>query len=323
MSRRISVATVVASLALVATSAAPALAWTDDDYAKVTGHVTGRAGQPIANAMVNVKLPGDEGDFSHGEAFTDSNGSFTIYSEMNNGPFRVRVKAPGYVDTWNGNVTSGAAEIEPILETDGPTIVDIAAVPTPSVLGKVTTANGTALSQVDVTSYVLVDGVWTADWYTRTDTNGNYLVVPSKSNQVRLSFVREDYPTLYWPNATTISAATTITVGEADVTGINAVLGNRQTVVTPTVKPTPPKATTISSVVKKIQVGKKAKLPTKTKAGTTLKWKSLTPGKCKIVKGNRVKGVKKGTCKIIATAPGTASVKKFSHTYKVKVRKKK
>lgn len=70
-----------------------------------------------------------------------------------------------------------------------------------------------------------------------------------------------------------------------------------------------------------VKVGKWVTLPMLTTDGTKVKWKSLTPGKCKVIGRNRIMGVGAGVCKLTATAPGAATLNPllaFPHTMKVK-----
>ncbi|MEN9710749.1 MAG: hypothetical protein RL441_741 [Actinomycetota bacterium] len=80
---------------------------------------------------------------------------------------------------------------------------------------------------------------------------------------------------------------------------------------------------TIRSFTKKtVKAGKWVTFPMLTTDGTKVKWKSLTPGKCKVVGRNRIVGVKAGVCKLTATAPGAATLNPMAaFPYSITVKK--
>ena len=79
---------------------------------------------------------------------------------------------------------------------------------------------------------------------------------------------------------------------------------------------------TIRAFVKKtVKAGKWVTFPMLTTDGTKVKWKSLTPGKCKVIGRNRIVGVSAGLCKLNASAPGSKSLNpmpKFAYSITVK-----
>ena len=80
---------------------------------------------------------------------------------------------------------------------------------------------------------------------------------------------------------------------------------------------------TIRSFTKKtVKAGKWVTFPMLTTDGTKVKWKSLTPGKCKVVGRNRIVGVSAGLCKLTATAPGAATLNPMAaFPYSITVKK--
>ena len=70
----------------------------------------------------------------------------------------------------------------------------------------------------------------------------------------------------------------------------------------------------------KIKKGKKTKLPAKTNQGQAISWKSSKAAVCQILKGPKVKGKKKGSCILTATAAGTDSLNALSQQVRVKVK---
>ncbi|MDP3972474.1 MAG: fibronectin type III domain-containing protein [Candidatus Nanopelagicales bacterium] len=105
---------------------------------------------------------------------------------------------------------------------------------------------------------------------------------------------------------------------------------------TPTPTPTPPPAavapqatpaaveqTPAGSVPAKIKAkGKKrrVKLPKRTNAGQAVNWTSTTPKVCKVVKGKLKLTGKRGTCKLLSTAPPTGDHHPLQHPYTIRIR---
>lgn len=76
-----------------------------------------------------------------------------------------------------------------------------------------------------------------------------------------------------------------------------------------------------AGLVKSLKVKKSAILPGSSNQGVGVSWRSTTASVCK-VKGNRVvAGKKKGTCKLVASAPETAEVFGAAAIFKIKVKR--
>ena len=74
-------------------------------------------------------------------------------------------------------------------------------------------------------------------------------------------------------------------------------------------------------LVKSLKVKRSAVLPGSSDQGVGVSWRSTTSSVCK-VKGNPVvAGKKKGTCKLVASAPETAEVFGAAATFKIKVKR--
>ncbi len=74
-------------------------------------------------------------------------------------------------------------------------------------------------------------------------------------------------------------------------------------------------------LVKSLKVKRSAALPVRSSQGIAVRWRSLTTAVCK-VKGNKVvAGKKKGTCKLVASAPETSEVLGASARFAVAIRK--
>lgn len=71
-------------------------------------------------------------------------------------------------------------------------------------------------------------------------------------------------------------------------------------------------------VTRKLSVHATARLPRKTDQDAPVSWRSTTGQKC-AVKGSKVRGAHKGTCKLQATAPGTGSAEPLTRIYLITV----
>ncbi len=97
---------------------------------------------------------------------------------------------------------------------------------------------------------------------------------------------------------------------------------------TPTVTPSPtstpaptvtPGSQWVKGPPKKVRKGKRVALAKFTAQGQSVAWKSRTRAVCPVVK-RVLRAKKKGTCRVVATAPGTASWKPLRTIFSVRVR---
>lgn len=97
---------------------------------------------------------------------------------------------------------------------------------------------------------------------------------------------------------------------------------------TPTVTPSPtftpvppvtPGSQWVKGPPKKVRKGMRVALAKFTGQGQSVTWKSRTRAVCPVVK-RVLRAKKKGTCRVVATAPGTTSWKPLRTTYQVRVR---
>ncbi len=61
-------------------------------------------------------------------------------------------------------------------------------------------------------------------------------------------------------------------------------------------------------------------LPRKTTIGRAIKWKSLTPMRCRIAHNKSVVSEMRGMCRITASAQGSSSISAFRHRYRISIR---
>ncbi|MEI6622010.1 MAG: delta-60 repeat domain-containing protein [Actinomycetes bacterium] len=78
-----------------------------------------------------------------------------------------------------------------------------------------------------------------------------------------------------------------------------------------------PTAQSVTTVAK-LRVGKRKKLPAVTQQGVPVAWKSLTKSRC-VIKSGKLVAVRRGTCKVRATAAGTVDYLALSQILKVKI----
>lgn len=89
---------------------------------------------------------------------------------------------------------------------------------------------------------------------------------------------------------------------------------------TPTVEPPAPLAAQNLKAPKKVlKKGKTAKLAKTTQQGAKVKWVSKSKT-CKLVKGYKLKGVKKGKCTLRATAPAVGGFASLSSNFTLRVK---
>jgi len=82
----------------------------------------------------------------------------------------------------------------------------------------------------------------------------------------------------------------------------------------------PPQAQAVSGVPRMIKARKKVRLPTKSSAGITLKWKSKSKSVCKVKSGKIIAGKKRGTCKLVAKAPASDQWLRYTALHNIKTR---
>ena len=83
----------------------------------------------------------------------------------------------------------------------------------------------------------------------------------------------------------------------------------------------PKRAQVIGGVVKSLKVKKSAGLPGTTNQGLGISWQSGTPSVCKVKGARVVAGKKKGTCRLVATAPETSDVLRATASFSIKIKK--
>jgi hypothetical protein len=82
---------------------------------------------------------------------------------------------------------------------------------------------------------------------------------------------------------------------------------------------TPPAAQAASAPRATIKKGKKVRLAKVTAQGAPLSWRTTTKKVCTVKKA-KLKGLKKGTCRLQAKAPGVAGFSAFSQKFTIKVK---
>jgi hypothetical protein len=89
-----------------------------------------------------------------------------------------------------------------------------------------------------------------------------------------------------------------------------------------------PARQSIKPPAKKVRRGKKIAVATRTLQGQVVTWRSSTKKVCTMSKGSKgskgsqgkVRTKKKGKCKLVATAPGTAALSAYRGVFTIKIR---
>ena len=87
----------------------------------------------------------------------------------------------------------------------------------------------------------------------------------------------------------------------------------------PVVTPLPLASQTLKAPVKVLKKGKAAKLAKATQQGAKVKWKSMTKT-CKVKGGAKATGIKKGVCRLKATAAAVPNYKALKKIFKFRVK---
>ena len=185
----------------------------------VAGTVTG--GDGGAATGVRVDLYDESSGFTRSTT-TGVDGAFVFASVPAGGPYRLSFFDPlgRYAGEYWEN-TQNYWEATPIEMTDGGTVSIAAVLSSSSVAGTVTDAAGAPLSGI----YVYLSGD-NGSWSGYTDGSGRYSIAPVVPGTYTLQFVDgwRTYRSEYWDDAGDLGSATPITIGDADVQVLDAVL---------------------------------------------------------------------------------------------------
>lgn len=92
----------------------------------------------------------------------------------------------------------------------------------------------------------------------------------------------------------------------------------RDGVEVPPTAPAPGTQSPVGTVVRKLRVGRRSNLPSRTTAGQIIAWRTATPSLCRVARF-KVKARARGRCRLVATASATASVAAMQAGYRIKI----
>lgn len=276
---------------------------------------------------------------------TVPDGTYKVFLEPQGGD--------GAVKSWH-NAASDCASAQTVT-VNGAAELDLVALPGSIVTGSVSSAAGpTPIG--DLFFYATCADA-DLDEYTarqRIDSNGDYAAsLPDGTYRVLIEpwLVASDAETSWHSAKQTCAEATVVTIDGDRTLDLRAIASSSPspsesstpssnptptdspaptaspTSSSPTASPTPttspaPQTKNAQSVTKptrKVRKGKKIALARRTGQGQSLTWRTISRKVC-TVKGTTLKGKKRGTCRVIATAAGTTSLKPYSGRFKVVVR---
>lgn len=191
----------------------------------ITGQVTAEGGGPLADIQVTVySYNGDVNSVR-----TDANGNYDV-GGLNTGVYRIKfsVSSGLYIMEYYNNATDITTAAD-IAVTAGNTTANINAALAQGarITGRITSPDGTPLSNISVTAYQKVSDWWSQTGYSYTDINGDYAVGGSTSGIYRLQFqdFSGNYLGEYYDNKADIDTASDISATLSNTTsGINATL---------------------------------------------------------------------------------------------------
>lgn len=281
-------------------------------------------------------------------------GGSTYTVSLANGAYKALVwEGTGTARSWNGATTK--CEDSTNVTVSGPTTTDITADVPRTVAGSVTDSRGQTVSSGDVyffsncSEFRSVQHWIEQNTSLHADINAGTYSLKLANGTYRALLYTDTAAELSWHSAKSLcEQSTTVTVNGnatldliaaagANVTG-SVSLGTPTTPTpTPPATPTPTQSTptptqstppppgasvmkqTTAKLAGRLPKGKSARLPKKTTQGAPLSWKTTTKKVCS-VKKRKVKALKKGTCRLMSTAPAVSGFAPFNQKYSIKVK---
>ena len=283
-------------------------------------------GQPLEGAHVSASvLPDGSG---RRDAITDANGHYRI-GPLEAGRYHVAFQRPGdcFESRWSGNARHGTRP--PLIDVHGQTItgIDAALLGTASLSGTVNGPNGRVparSAKIAVRELYKcgaerfcgylhygradADGAWTV----KGITPGKYIV----SMKPGFSLGGE-----YWNNTVDYRKADPVTLAPEEVcTGLDFYrkVAEPERIVA-TCSGGVLQGQTLARPPTKMKAGAKVRLSKKTDAGQKVTWTGRTKPICR-VQGAHLEALRKGRCKIRATASATSGWKRYAKTFTIRVR---
>lgn len=167
--------------------------------------------------------------------------------------------------------------------------------------------SGAGVAFVNV--YMSTDGGSPAEWKVAAPATGSATFQAEVGHEYTFTAVATDFA----GNATPLASVPSATTSTKPVTP------GPEPTTEPTPQPSPPVTQTVQAPVRKAKRGARVSLARTTSAGQTVRWKSGTPNVCKVRKYT-ARMVKKGRCKVTATAAGNASTLALRRTFTIRVK---
>lgn len=199
----------------------------------ISGKVTDASGAPISDVEVLVY---DKNGNEIYDASTEPDGSYSV-GGLPTGSYKVRFMGyeQGYVETYYGGAARLAeAALVKVYAPLAVTQIDASPVQGKSISGAVTDAAGTPIADAGVHVFN-EEGLWVSD--SRTDAQGKFHAGGLPAGNFKIFADKEEGPLLagQWYNGkASYAAATAVTVGSADVAGIDMKLSTGATLISPT-----------------------------------------------------------------------------------------
>ncbi len=227
---------VVAMLATLAFVAGPLPAAQAAVATGISGTVTAEGGGPLEDVQVTAYVLQDDGvDDPYWEeydtAYTDQSGGYAIFAP--NGTYRVGFEGSDkYVTEFWKDAGSLETATNVVVNNASVTTISPSLAVRKAVKGTVTgPTSATPLKDIQVTLYALDEGSWVDVRSTDTNQSGSYaLYADPGTYRVGFSDPDEKFRSEFFDNASTVGAATSITVSGADQAGKNATLALNPTI---------------------------------------------------------------------------------------------
>lgn len=180
----------------------------------IAGTLTDASGQPVSGAWVNAFDPNTGGS---GYATTDGSGHYSV--ALFPGSYTVSFQASGLTQYAHQKLSQASADQISVAAGQDVTL-DEQLLPTGSMSGRFTDANGNPMANMQVMADLAADG--TNEAYASTDSNGDFQFPQLFAASYKVNFVSSDWTINQWAyGKLTLDQADTITVAAGQNTVVN------------------------------------------------------------------------------------------------------